>query len=141
VPFVDYRPTITEFLDEAMTKIYRVSDDNLKIFLHDFGEALFFIHKIFNSTAFKKSMFGLDNDKFTNILFEILTHSFSLLSDAQRELILKKKITYEASIKSLGQNEKFLRSIDSDYAYSIDSVKVRFKTIIDFNNNFLKQTH
>lgn len=138
IPYENYRPTITEFLDEAMTKIYRVSDDNLKIYLHDFGEALFSIDRILEIDAFKKSMFGINNDKFTNILFEILTYSFSILNDVQREYLLKKKLLFINSIKKLNINEKFLRSIDPDYAYSIESVKIRFKTMNNFIVEFLK---
>jgi hypothetical protein len=138
IPYVDYRPTITEFLDDAMTKIYRVSEDKLKIYLHDFGEALFAIDRIFNSSAYRKSMFGVDNDKFTNILFEILTHNFSLLTDNQREILINKKINFETHIKKLGNNEKFMRAIDPEYAYSIDSVKLRFKTLNDTISDFLK---
>ncbi len=130
--YEDYKPTMTEFLDNAMSAIKTISDSQLQQYCDDFGEALFCIDRIFGEKAFKRNMFGEGTDKFTNILFEIWVYGFAILTEKQREVLMKRRNIITNKAKDLLKKSNFVESIDAEKAYNITSVKVRFKTIEQF---------
>jgi hypothetical protein len=130
--YEDYKPTMTEFLDNAMSSIKTVSDNQLQQYCDDFGEALFCIDRIFGEKAFKRNKFGEGTDKFTNILFEIWVYGFAILTDKQREILMKRRNIITSRVKDLLKKSNFVEAIDVEKAYNITSVKIRFKTIEQF---------
>lgn len=138
IPYENYSPKPSEFLDNAMTGIYRISEDDLKKYKLEFGEALFCMDKIYGETAFRKSMFGLPEDKFINNLFEAWMYAFSIITDRHREILIEKKILVKAQTKELIKDKKFLQTIDVEKAYTIEGVRYRFITVKNFILNFVK---
>jgi len=138
-PYEDCPNNIQDFLDESMTKLLLdVAEDDFKRYKVDFGESLFAIDRIFENTAYKKNIFGIDNEYFVNHLFETFTVVFSKLSQKQREKLIDKKLTIRHKIKELKNNTKFVKSIDSDGAYTKESLKTRFETLTNFFNELSK---
>jgi len=138
IPYENYSPLPSEFLDNAMTAIYRVSEEDLMKYKVDFGEALFCIDKIYGENAFRKSMFGLPEENFIYNLFESWTYAFSIITDKHREILLEKKAKIREQTKELIKDKKFLQTIDVEKAYTIEGVRYRFTTVKNFVLNFVK---
>lgn len=136
--YSDYKPDMTDFLDDAMTKIDTIPDENLEKYADDFGESLFTLDKIFGSSLFKKNTLGLENDNFTQILYEIWTYAVAILTQAQREKLVEKKQEVLAQSKKLSENTAFMQSIDNNKAYNIGALETRFKTIEVLVKNIVK---
>ena len=132
IPYQNYTPKMTEFLDDAMTKIYRISPDDLEKYKKDFGEALFTINEIYGVTAFRKSMFGIKSDEFINNYFETWTYIYSIITDKHREKLKRKKIIVKRETKKLIENHHFKNAIETKPAYTIKNVNIRFSVVKDF---------
>jgi len=116
-----------------MTKLLlKVAEEDFKEYETQLGEALFSINVIFESTAFKKMMFGIDNEHFINHIFETLTYVFSLLSDKQRNKLIENKEKVRAKAKGLKGNTEFVKSIESNSAYTKEAIRIRFETLANF---------
>ncbi len=136
--YSDYKPFITDFLDDAMTKIDTIPEKDLEKYATDFGEALFTLDKIFGSNLFRKNTIGIENDNFTQILYEVWTHAVAILKQEQREKLLDKKQAFVAQAKLLSENQPFMESIENNKAYNIGALEVRFRTIEEFVKNMVK---
>ncbi len=137
--YEDYKPDMTDFLDDSMTKINTITDEFLNQYIDEFGEALFTLHTIFGENCFKKNMIGLESDEFTQILYEIWVHAFAIISQEERDFLKNKKNKVITETKKLKDNIEFIESINNNKAYNLGSLKFRFKTIENFVKNLLKQ--
>jgi len=132
-PYQDFQYSIHDFLDESMTKLLlKVDEEDFKEYETQLGEALFSINVIFESSAFKKMMFGIDNEYFINHIFETLTYVFSLLGDKQRNKLIENKEKVRAKAKKLKGNTEFVKSIESNSAYTKEAIRIRFETLLNF---------
>ncbi|MBI2967114.1 MAG: DUF262 domain-containing protein [Bacteroidetes bacterium] len=139
IPYQYYTPPASEFLDSAMTKIKEIKDEDLEKFKSDFSNALFTIDKIFGDHAYRRIMFGGESEKFSNILFEIWTYVVSILTENQRnKLIAKKHIILIETKKIMEADKEFERSIDPNFADTIEAVQKRFGTLERVIKNSLK---
>ncbi len=131
IPYENYSPTMTEFLDEAMTKIYRVAKEDLDKYKIDFIAALDTINTIFGENAFKKSMLGLSETKevLINNLFETWIHAFAIISEEQRKLLIQRNLIVIRETKALIKNEKYRNAIETENAYTKENLKFRFLTV------------
>lgn len=139
IGYNQYTPSITEFLDEAMTKLNteEVTEKILETYEADFGEALFTINHVFGGVAFKRIAFGDTKDTFTNPLYEIMVYAFSVITQQQREHLMKNvnKSKVLRETRKLIENKEFAESIENDKAYTKHSVKTRFEI---FENHIKK---
>ena len=139
-PFQNYKPTMTEFLDESMTELYRKSKKFLDKYKKDFGEALFTIDKIYGKIAFRKSMFfeNQEKDYFINNYFETWTYIFSIINDNDRKKLIKNKSKVIEETKELIKHYYFKESIETKNAYTYKNIQIRFNVANDFISKLLK---
>ena len=87
---LEYTPTIVDFLDESMTKLYDIPQHRIEMFKNQLEKILSDIIKVFDSPPFSRSYFNnSDSYKHNNILFELITYAFSKNS----RLVLNKEKT------------------------------------------------
>jgi hypothetical protein len=136
--YENYSPIMTEFLDNAMTKLYRISANDLEKYKLDFEQSLLTINEIFGQDAFRKKMYGLNEENFINNLFETWTYIFSILNEENRKRILSKKRNIKEMTKLLINDEKYKNSIDAKFAYTKENLRYRFNKINQFISNYIK---
>jgi hypothetical protein len=131
--YQDFRYSIHDFLDESMTKLLlKVDEEDFKKYKSQLEKALSVINIIFESAAFTKMMFGIDNENFINHIFEVTTYIFSKLSDIQHLKLIYKKEEVRSRIKKLKNNKEFERSIQSNSPYTKEAIRIRFATLLNF---------
>ncbi|MCC5945919.1 MAG: DUF262 domain-containing protein [Bernardetiaceae bacterium] len=136
--YSNYKPDMTDFLDDAMTKINTIVDKDLETYANDFGEALFALDKIFGHDLFRKNSVGLDNENFTQILYEIWSHAVAQLEQSDREKLVDKKQEVLRQSQALSENKVFAESIENSKAYNIGALETRFRTIEELVKNIVK---
>lgn len=138
--YTEYKPSIVEFLDNAMTKLYTYPTNKLDIFAVEFGRALHIINMIFGEVSFTRNMFD-DTKKwsFYNVLFEIWIYAVSDLDENECSRLIEQKNRVKKLTKDLIQQNDFERAIDNAYAYTIESVKIRFSKIESLIKDVLKK--
>lgn len=74
----EYSPSISEYLDETMTKLYDDPQLRLDEYKNDFKRVLNDIHEVFEEPPFSRSYYKLSASYVhNNIIFELLTYAFS----------------------------------------------------------------
>jgi hypothetical protein len=132
-PYQDFQYSIHDFLDKAMTKLLlKVDEEDFIKYKNQLKKALTTIYIIFESAAFKKMMFGIDNENFINHIFEVTTFVFSQLTATQHQNLIHKKEDVRDKAKTLKDNKEFERSIDSNSPYTKEAIKTRFETLLNF---------
>lgn len=138
-PYQDFQYSIHDFLDESMTKLLlKVDGEDFKTYKNQLEKALSAMNVIFEDTAFKKMMFGIDNERFINHIFETVTYVFSQLSDTQLNKLMEKKHKVRTEAKKLGDNAEFVKSVESDSPYTKETIRTRFETLLVFFDNLSK---
>ncbi len=135
-PYQNYSPKMSDFLDETMTKIYRQSPEDLKKYKEGFNNALETIYNIFKQTAFRKSMFGIEKEKFINDYFETWTYVFSKLNKKNRDKLERKKIIVKRETIKLLENKDFKQAINNPN--TIKNLRTRFFVVENFISKLLK---
>ena len=132
-PYQDFQYSIHDFLDESMTKLLlKVDEEDFEKYKTQLKDALSAINVIFESTSFKKMMFGIDNEHFINHIFETLTYVFSLLSEIQRKNLIENKEKVRTKAKELKDNMDFVKSIESNSPYTKEAIRTRFEILFNF---------
>lgn len=125
-----------ELLDDAMTEIFSHEESELERYKNDLGETLSIIQDTFKEKSFTKAMLGDDNTGFINPLFEVWTYVISELNEEKKEILKKRKsILAQSTIKYLKNNDKFAKAIKSEYAYTKESLKIRFSEVEQLIND------
>jgi len=136
--YENYSPSMTEFLDDAMTKLYRISANDLERYKYDFEQSLTVMNEIFGQDAYRKRMYGLPEENFINNLFEAWTYIFAILNDENRRKVLSKKNKIKEMVKLLINDEKYINSIDAKSPYTKENLRYRFNKINQFISNYIK---
>ena len=133
-----------EFLDEAMSKIYQISEHTLNEWELDFRKALITIKDIFGTEkAFRRKFKAGEKTqlRFSNPLFETLTYSLSIINDTYRQKLSEEKDFVRTWFENdlLEKDEDFIDAI-SNNQYSLQSVGIRFRKIIELINLITNDT-
>lgn len=128
--FNEYSPPMVDFLDLSMSKLYDIFTTRQVALENELQNILETLYEFFGDNAFSRNLFD-DSRTYghNNIMFELLTYGFSLLSSAQRkELMISRPDIVSKSIVAFfaNKNESFW---DYDSAYSQEGVRTRFSEI------------
>ncbi|MBC7778426.1 MAG: DUF262 domain-containing protein [Phycisphaerae bacterium] len=131
IPYTQYEPDLDSFLNNGMAAVKKLDKAKIKKLKDDFKKAMDLAFGIFENDAFRKRFSVSDDRKPINkALFEVLSVSFSKLSDDDAKLLLKRKGTFRKKLIQLHNDPsgKFLRAITQGTAQK-DLVNQRFKDI------------
>jgi hypothetical protein len=118
-----YTPTIVDFLDDAMYRIYEIPEAKLQLLKAELEKALKNIIEVFGGAPFSRSYFNSGAYRHNNVLFELLTFAFMKAPS----IALKKEQTKEAFEKYFkNSNNSFL---ETDNAYTKEGFHARFESI------------
>lgn len=139
----EYRPNMPDFLDFAMDNMFSYPKNKLEIYKSEFDTILQTLIDIFGkSFLFTRKMIASkeedDNrNQINGALLEIWTYAISTLSPMNLQKLVKRADIVKFRTRDLGTDNNFLRSIDNRYSNNIESVKIRFATIINLVNDVI----
>lgn len=122
-----YTPDMQNFLDKAMTDIYRIPQQDLDLYEQELKIVVELLIAILGEFAFSRKMFDTNRAfRVNNIIFELLTFGFSGLTKEKANQFKNKKNNISERIKSYfkGKPASFW---ESDYAYSKSGISERFE--------------
>ena len=125
--FSEYKPSITEFLDEAMTDIYEITTHKRDVYLSEMESIFKILFETFGDKAFSRSLF--DSSRLyghNSILFELLTYGVSIFPKEKRNRLLSPEINFKQTISD-HFSKKSDRFWETDYAYSQENLRKRFE--------------
>lgn len=127
--YTEYKPSIVEFLDNAMNYLYTIPMNRLQFFELKLEHIINTIFSAFNENCFSRSLF--DNSRkygHNNILFELLTYGFSLLTNEERNSFLMQGDVFKEKIilHFKNKDENFW---EHENAYTQENLKRRFEEI------------
>jgi len=136
--FSEYSPTIVDFLDAAMTKIYEVSNFKQKAYEQELENIFSVISKTLGEKAFSRSLFD-DSRSFglNNIMFELITYAVSIVPNDKRNKLLDPSISFKAVISN-HFSKKEASYWEYENAYTRDNLKKRFEEIELLIKNILR---
>lgn len=124
--YIEYTPNIVDFLDSSMTKLYEVRVQELENYEAMLEKTLSTIKEILGEYAYSRQMFDEKRAyRFNPILFEVLTHSISKLTDDKKNILLKNKKTTADRLKSYFKNKPD-NYWENDKAYTQQELIKRF---------------
>lgn len=136
--FTEYRPHISEFLDEAMTDIYEITSHKREIYLTEMESIFNVLYSVFGNHAFSRSMFD-DSRQFghNSILFELMTYAVSILSSDIRTQLTSPDLKFKELIVSHFKSKPD-RFWETDFAYTQENLRKRFEEIEQLVKNITK---
>jgi len=127
IPFYNYKPFLSQFLDDAMEKIATFSDSRRKQLKQELVNALKTAHQIFDTKAFRK--ITEPRAKYNGALFETWTVHLSQLTDEERTLLALNKTQVIDSFKLLlTQDTTFFDSISKGNS-RLKDIETRFSKV------------
>ncbi|HNQ69056.1 MAG TPA: DUF262 domain-containing protein [Bacteroidales bacterium] len=127
--YSEYKPTIVDFLDKSMYKLYDIPNARLQLFSDELENIFNFLFSIYGENCFSRSLF--DDSKrivHNNIIFELLTYGVSKLKKEQRDAIMKSPETFKQEIANyFGKKEDSFW--EYDVAYTQEKLRKRFEEI------------
>ncbi len=127
--YTEYRPSIVEFLDSAMNNLYNIPMNRLLFYEEKLEHIIYTLFSAFSENCFSRSLFD-DSRKYghNNILFELLTYGFSLLTTDERNNFLKQSDVFKEEIilHFKNKDESFW---EHENAYTQENFKKRFEEI------------
>lgn len=130
-----YKPDMKDFLDDAMTEIYNVSEPFLNDIKIDFEKALSLVKFIWKdnfTNAFAYSR------KFNSPLFEVICYYFSMLKENEITLIKRRKYKFIEKYSELIENNDYKTTISTDNQKTIAAVNYRFEKFEELLKEILK---
>ena len=116
---------------EILSKKVEVKSPSVETMEKEFSRALCIAEKIFGEDAFRKRLNKNDSRKPLNkAYFEVLTVTFSKLSDEEASLLIKQKELLQANLIRLMNRSVFLTSISTGTGMH-DRVQTRFRGVVD----------
>jgi hypothetical protein len=127
--YSEYRPTIVDFLDAGMTKIYDIPVVTQRLYEQELETIFDVISGTLGDKAFSRSLFD-DSRTYghNNIMFELITYGISILSKEKRKKIVEQTTNFKQIISSYF-SEKKDSFWDYEIAYAQDSLRKRFEEI------------
>jgi hypothetical protein len=124
-----YTPDMQNFLDKAMTDIYRIPQQDLDLYEQELKIVVELLITILGEFAFSRKMFDTNRAfRVNNVIFELLTFGFSGLTKEKVNQFKNKKNNISERIKSYFK-EKPASFWESDYAYSQKGILERFENM------------
>lgn len=127
--YTEYKPTIVEFLDNVMNRLYEVPLNKLQFYELELEHIINTLFKVFDENCFSRSLFE-ESKKYghNNILYELLTYGLSLLSKEERNNLVHQESNFKNEIISHFKNkeENFW---EYENAYTLENLKKRFEEI------------
>jgi hypothetical protein len=140
--YLDYSPSLVELLDEMMYHLYELPEFRLREYESDLEKVTELLFKLFDESPFSREILKPSSTSYThnNIMFELLTFSFSKLSPQDKSKVLPKKEFVKKNIKDFFylQYHTYPRFWDYDYAYSQEGLQKRFKDMEQFMASLIK---
>ena len=127
--YTEYKPTIVEYLDNAMNELYSVPISKLKLYELELFNITHILTVLFGENPYSRLIFdGPKKHGHSNILFELLTYGFSFFSADQSNEVLKSPDKFKNRIKDYFKNkdEAFW---EYEIAYTQENLIKRFKEI------------
>lgn len=120
-----YAPTIVEFLDESMTKLYDIPRQRLENYKQQLEIILADVISVFGEPPFSRSFFKITNTAYrhNNIIFELITYAFS----KNNRLVQQKELTKAKFIEFF--TNRVPKFWDIETAYSQEGLFQRFESI------------
>ena len=116
---------------EILSKKVEVKSSSVEAMEKEFSRALCIAEKIFGEDAFRKRLNKNDSRKPLNkAYFEVLTVTFSKLSDEEASFLIKQKELLQANLIRLMNRPVFLTSISTGTGMH-DRVQTRFRGVVD----------
>ncbi|SHH51042.1 DUF262 domain-containing protein [Flavobacterium johnsoniae] len=129
INYTNYEPNLDTFLNNGMAAIKELSKVDISRLKDDFYNSMKLAYEIFGNDAFRKRFSKSDGRKPINkALFEVLSVSFSKLSESERNKLWQNKERFKVKFIELHHNLAFLRSITQGTAMR-DSVIRRFQEV------------
>ncbi len=136
--YIEYSPSIVEYLDEAITDIYDIPQHQIDLYEKDLKAILDCLYGIFEEPCFSRSILNNENSYIhNNILFELMTYSFSKLTPSNRKKLLVRKDHSKQKIVDFFKTRRN-RFWDNDYAYSQEGLIKRFTEIEELMKEMTK---
>ncbi|MBB5646981.1 DUF262 domain-containing protein [Pedobacter cryoconitis] len=136
--YLEYRPTIGDFLDQAMTGIYDIPKFRQTAIMDDLKSIFETLEKVFGSQIFTRSL--IDKTRtfgHSNIIFELLTYGVSIIDQHRRMNIIKDKKDFQSAFMEyfISRSSRFW---ESEYAYSQEGLIARFQEVEALIKNISK---
>lgn len=130
-----YQPDLDSFLNVSMSQINDLSEDKKEKLKSDFKKSMIASKNIFGNWAFRKADLFPDKRKPINkALFEVWSVNIALLSDNQRQELIKNKRKLMLCFADMMKNDdKFVRSVTSGTGGKSEVVE-RFSKIKELIN-------
>ena len=144
VHYKDYKPRMSDFLDNAMTLLYVQPEETIEKWKQEWEASLQLLTKLFPiEVLFTRSMFFPETKyPFLTPLFEVLVYGFSNLSLVAQEKIANNPIIRKNIRNNISdlKNTAFINAIDSSIANNKEQLITRFSIIETLINNINHDT-
>jgi len=133
-----YSPDLDSFLNNSMSQISNLSDEERRKMKNDFIEAMKYSNKIFGKWAFRKADLYPEKRKPINkALFEVWSVNLAKLKNEERSIVLsKKEILMRDFVDLMKDDEKFKRAITSGTGGKLEVIE-RFGKVKKLINKLL----
>ena len=127
--YTEYSPTIVEFLDAAMTKIYEIQGYKQKVYEQELENIFSLLSETLGDKAFSRSLFD-DTRSYglNNIIYELLTYGVSLVPKEKRGKLIDPATNFKQII-STHFSEKKDSYWEYENAYTKENLRRRFEEI------------
>ncbi len=136
--FSEYKPHISEFLDEAMTDIYEITTHKREIYLKEMESIFNVLYSVFDNHAFSRSMFD-DSRQYghNSIIFELMTYGVSILPSDKRNLLATPELKFKETVINhfISKPHRFW---ETDYSYTQENLRKRFEEIEQLVKKIIK---
>jgi Protein of unknown function DUF262. len=135
----NYKGELDTFLNEGMSKIKSLSDNELTELENAFKASMKYCYKIFNNDAFRKRYNYEDNRKpISKAIYDTVSVNIAKLSKQEKERLLLNKDEFRTSfINLLNEDSSFHRAVTSGTGQKTN-VQIRFAKIKDLIDNLIK---
>ena len=134
--YIDYKPSLGQFLDTAMGKLDELEVDVSNILIENLQKSINCYKEIFGNSRFGKGLTFTRVAKMNSALFETWTTELGRLTDSQRAQLILKKNTVKEDYRALLSDPIFNKSITSSTAGKV-AVETRFSKIHELIHNQL----
>lgn len=127
--YSEYTPTIVEFLDTAMTKMYSVPSYKQQFYIQELEDIFNILYLTLGVNAFSRSLFD-DSRKYghNNVMFELLTYGVSIVPKEKRKIITDPKSNFrQIVIDHFSSKRDGFWEYES--TYSQENLRKRFEEI------------
>ncbi len=140
--FLQYSPSIVDFLDDAMYDIYNIPETKLSDLSIKLKNCVENSNFFFDNSCFSRNIILDKGNTYihNNIIFELLTYGFSKIEQNNINLLKRNKTKVREQIISFFKNQG-ARFWEHDYAYSQEGLIKRFQDIEKLINDLIKRNN